>query len=443
MLGGAAVSLGLPPLEAMLNSNGNALAGGEPLPKRYISWFFGNGVVLDRFEPELDGEDWALSEELMPLAAVKDYLTICSGLLNRSTRAQTHHEGMTVFSGWTYVDEGEGQGFYSNAAGPTIDHLISESMAGQTPQSSIHLGISKAQSPADYGTTMHHLSHRGYLQPNTPVLSPTTAWEILFGTFVQPVDDRPVRQSILDACKDDTAALRMRLGSHDQMRLDEHLASIEALQNKLNAAIPVCTLPPDPMNDNTEQVGSEALTLINELMSDLVIYAFACDITRVATVMFLEGAAEPALSEIGHNLSWHETSHRPEMYDDEFHEGILYIMERFGYLLEGMQAVQEPDETNLLDSSIVYCSSDCSSGWQHSIERQPIIIAGHGRGHLKSPGVHYRTMPLIDRDNPQATGNVSDVLLAMLQAFNPDADWIGEENGGGAGSGTPQAEILA
>jgi hypothetical protein len=46
---GGLVGVGLPLLEIMLNSNGTALASGDPLPRQFMTWFFGNGVRLDRF----------------------------------------------------------------------------------------------------------------------------------------------------------------------------------------------------------------------------------------------------------------------------------------------------------------------------------------------------------------------------------------------------------
>src|SRR5687768_5996695 len=102
LLGGTAVAVGLPPLEAMLNDHGDAWAGGSPLPKRFISFMFGNGVQLNRWEPATVGANWALSEQLQPFAPVKDYVTICSGLANLQTSpAITHHEGMPVFSGYS------------------------------------------------------------------------------------------------------------------------------------------------------------------------------------------------------------------------------------------------------------------------------------------------------------------------------------------------------
>jgi hypothetical protein len=51
LLRGAAVSVALPPLEAMLGVNGDALADGTALPTRFGVWFFGNGVRLDRWVP--------------------------------------------------------------------------------------------------------------------------------------------------------------------------------------------------------------------------------------------------------------------------------------------------------------------------------------------------------------------------------------------------------
>ena len=54
-VGGGAFAVGLPLLEAMLTGNGDALAQGAPLPRRFVSWFFGNGVNLDLFEPDAPG----------------------------------------------------------------------------------------------------------------------------------------------------------------------------------------------------------------------------------------------------------------------------------------------------------------------------------------------------------------------------------------------------
>src|SRR5690606_9804070 len=313
-------------------------------PRRYVSWFYGNGFILDRFEPIGTGQNWELNTHMQALSGVKDYLNVVTGLTNRAKQQITHHEGMTVFNGYTMVDIGQGQGFYSNPGGPTIDHLISQTYAGQTPISGVHLGVSKAQSPADHGWTMHALSHRGHLQPNQAITNPSAAWQNLFGAFVQPKDDRELRQHILDSVKEDVATLKSQLGPADNVRLDAHLDSIAELQAKLGTATPVCDLPEDPMFTNNDPLNSEKLTMVNEMMSDLIAYAFACDLTRVATMLFIEGAAEPSLTEIpGNNSSWHQYSHNPGSWyvGGPFDNGQRFMMDRFAYFLNRLKNTLE------------------------------------------------------------------------------------------------------
>ena len=85
---------------------------------------------------------------------------------------------------------------------------------------------------------------------------------------------------------------------------------------------------------------------------------------------------------------------------------------------------------NLLDNTMVFFSSDCSEGWSHSVQKQPIIIAGRGGGYLKTPTAHYASNG----------GNPTDVLLTMLRRFNPAAASVG---GGAPMSTTPFTDILA
>src|SRR5207237_417898 len=47
LLGGIAVSVALPPLEAFMNRNGTAYAGGSAFPTRFGIWFWGNGILPD------------------------------------------------------------------------------------------------------------------------------------------------------------------------------------------------------------------------------------------------------------------------------------------------------------------------------------------------------------------------------------------------------------
>ena len=60
--GGVFSAIALPTLEAMLDSHGTAYAQGQPFPKRFGVFFWGNGVRLARWNPAQTGADWQLSE---------------------------------------------------------------------------------------------------------------------------------------------------------------------------------------------------------------------------------------------------------------------------------------------------------------------------------------------------------------------------------------------
>ena len=445
MAGGAAVSVALPPLEAMMNDHGTALANGEGLPTRFISFFWGNGVMLDRFEPTTQGPDWELTEELAPFAPVKEYVSVLTGIMNRCEDIITHHEGMTAFSGYTFTPAGGG-GFASNFGGPTIDQLIADAIADRftTPIRSMQVQCSKGFSPADNGTTATTISVRGEPGNLTPLYAqtnPVDVWTSIFGEFVPQPDDSALRLSILDAVREDADRLRPRLGAVDNQRLDAHFEGLAELEQKIVAVPPTCDLPTQPTHANGESVNNEQLTLVNQLMSEMIAYAFVCDITRVASNLFLPLAGESVFAESpsGSGSTQHVLSHQG---GESYHEGIVYIMERFSQMLQILGSTPDFDGSNLLDSTIVYGSSDCSIGWSHSIRRQPIILAGTGRGYLVNPGIHYQEIAAADpnANNAPSEGNMSDVLLALLQAFDPGATSVG---GGSAQSNSPLTDILA
>jgi hypothetical protein len=444
MVGGTAVAVGLPPLEAMFNANGTAHADGTGLPIRFMTWCFGDGVRLGQFEPAQTGPNWELSPQLAPLAPVKDYVSVCTGLLNRCENRITHHEGMTAFNGYTFVPLG-GQGFNSDPGGPTIDQVIADAIGPQTPVRAVHVGISKVDSEVDGGTTMQNLSHRGVpgnLVPQPPQRNPQQVWQQLFGEFVPQPDDRDMRQSILDFVRDDAKRIEGRLGMLDRQRLDAHLEGVFELEQKILAAPPSCDLPDLPTETNQNVGGVEPITSVNLAMAELLAYAFVCDITRVATCMFKSGAGEAYFDEIGTGWSHHAASHSNSGGGvTAHHNGVVYVMEKFSEMLQVFQNTEDFGGENLLDTMIVYASSD-SSNYNHRIERQPIVLAGHGRGHLVHPGIHYQTEPWNGSNGGSinSSGNMSDVLLTCLRCFDPEAPSVG---GGAPMSTTPLTEIMA
>lgn len=447
LLGGSFVALGLPLLEVMLDDHGEALADGSPLPTRLVTWFWGDGIYLPTFEPAETGAGFALSESLMPFSGdVRPYLTVCTGLRNRCRPLITHHEGMCVFNGYDIQPFSGPKAFNSHMGGPTIDKLVADAIGGGTPVRSIHVGVDRQTQPAMGGTTLSALSHAGFNQPNLPIVDPTVVWSTLFGNFV-PIDERPLRQGIVSAVKDDLARLQQRLGVVDKAILDEHLESVNTLEQQISALPVLCSAPAQPTETNPK-IELQPLGEVCDIMDELIAVAFRCDITRVATNLFLLGDSLARFWMIGQEAYVHanqNASTGPGNWQQRYTDVVQFCMARIAHLAQRLYDTTTPTGERLLDSTIIYASTDSGPGWTHSLSRQPIVIVGHGRNKLAFPGLHYEATPNTNptAGNPPSTGNTADVLLTVLQAFDESATQVGDLTGPGTppGSNTPLEAI--
>ena len=99
VLAGASVSLALPALESVLGLSDEALADGTAFPRRFGVFFWGNGTLPHRWTPvgEGLGDEWQLSDQLQPLASIKEHLTVVSGLEVRVPNVIPHFSGAAGF----------------------------------------------------------------------------------------------------------------------------------------------------------------------------------------------------------------------------------------------------------------------------------------------------------------------------------------------------------
>lgn len=431
MMGGSAVALALPPLEAMLNANGDALAHGGELPRRMITWFFGNGVALNdpnntgagiRWSPAATGADYELTPQLAPLQNVREYCSVLSGfdIAAAAQHRRGHHDGVAgFFSGYPFIELPPNGGPYaSKFGGPSIDQVAVDAIGGATVIPSVQLAISKRVITSE-GPTLQYISHRGPDQPLTQIFDPREAWERLFGSFTVPDDPtKPVRLNALDAVREDVKRLQAKVGANDRMRLEAHLQSVAQLHQQIDALAPACELPPQPDQTNDDVDGQEQIEAVNRAMSDLVALAFACDITRVASIQFTGSVAYTVFNNLGITMGHHDMTHEAAQ-NENVDAATIFTIEQFAYLLEALMGTPEGDG-NLLDNSCALLGSDAASGLTHAVFDQPCIVAGGGGGRLRHPGVHYRS----------ANGeNTSDILLSCLQTIDPAATSAGDDIG--------------
>src|SRR5262249_41721107 len=156
--------------------------------------------------------------------------------------------------------------------------------------------------------------------------------------------------------KQDVAALKMRVGKADQIRLDAHLASVDQIRKQIEALAPACTLPGMPVESNMDFEGKEPIEEVNIAMTDLIVEAFRCDITRVGSSQFSGSVGYHVFHMLGQDKGHHDMTH--DTNDNEAVDAAtIKTIECFAYLLKRLKDTAEADG-NLLDNSIVLLGSD-------------------------------------------------------------------------------------
>jgi hypothetical protein len=436
LVGGVAVGIGLPPLEAMFNGNGTAHAQGSPLPKRFGVFYWGNGVKLDRWTPANTGTMWTPSLELAPLMPVKEYVNVVSGMNIKTGNERGHHAGTVgILSGAPMISQPHpNAGYASTFSAPSIDQVAAGVIGKTTRFKSLEVGISKRIDSVE-GTTLHYLSHNGPDSANPPEYDPAAVFNRIFGMgftppgmpSTMPVIDvsKVLKKSVLDAVQADIATLKMKVGTADGTRLDQHLDNIRSIENRITTTTTgaggsqaMCSLPTKPTlpaETNSKEAIAERMTA----MTGLIAMALACDQTRVFSIMFTGSVAGTVFWQVGATGGHHDLTHNEPDPQPLVHAATIFTMQQFATLLTALKGIPE-GAGNLLDSCAILASSDTADGKAHSISDYPILVAGRAGGKLAFPSLHYRS--------PNGE-NASMVLMSMLRAVGVPLTTFGAMGG--------------
>lgn len=444
LVGAGSVAVGLPLLEAMLDANGEALAGGDPLPLRFGVWFWGNGSQPGAWAPAAVGPDWQATGLLAGLAPVKDHINVVSGGVLPTLKVRNPHvEGAVGILAAgnpllhaSYNGQNNDWDFLTVPT-PSVDQLAVDTLAGKSPFRTLALGVtpvhtSDAGSVNAPGTAISYISHPAPYVFNPPIMDPSALFMALFGGGIMPGAPDPAalaRVMVLDAVRDDAAALRGRLGKNDRTRLDLHLDGIHELQNRLTTIVmggESCALPQDPGNPASERLRARAF-------AELVALAFACDLNRVVSLEFSSPASHVDYPDIGINsmglgTSFHEYEHQ-NGYNANVLLGLGYFVEVFGDFVAALAALPEAGGS-ILDRCCILGTSDVAGGWDHAMNDYPLFVAGGAGGALKYPGVHATL----------AGDNAARVPFTCLQAVGVPVASFGTDQ---FATSNPVAEILA
>lgn len=419
LLGGAAVCVGLPMLDIFVNDNGDAMANGSAFPCRFGLFFWGNGMIPEKWVPAATGQGnaWELSEQLSPLAPVKEKLTVVTGTNLNIPHVIPHGSGPGGILSGAPITVTNGEEY--TLSQPSIDQVLANEFGNLTRFRSLEVGVQP-------GSRGH--SYNGPNSQNPPEISPIALYQRLFGEdFVEPGDEPIIdpklalRRSVLDAVMEDSSRLQAKVGAVDKQRLEQHFDGIRDLETRLQRLeedppnLASCQRPEMPADEYPSIAGRPPLQEIGAAMSDILAMAFACDQTRIFSLWY----SEP----VGNVLYPNTTSGHHQLTHDEGGEQVQvngitkYIVQSYSDLLQKLDAVPEGDQT-LLDHCAILGTSDVSYGRQHTIDDYPILIGGSADGYYKT-NQHYRSLG----------ENSSTVLLGLLRSQGLNLAEFGVDGG--------------
>ena len=427
-LRGAGTALSLPFLDAMAPRAAAAVA--KP-PVRMACLYFPNGVWPKSWIPEGVGRDFSLPYSLEPLADFRSDINILSGLDKAASRRGDGHYAKTAnFLTGEPVAKTTGKDI--SAGGISMDQLAASRIGHLTPLPSLELAIDPVISGIDsnVGFTRLYGSYISWRSATLPVareINPRFVYERLFGSADgASARDREDFQSLLDMALEDATRLRGRLGRDDQVKLDEYMDSVRAVERRIEFGLkddprewrPELdpNVPPAPSakipRDFREHV---------KLMMDLMVLAFQTDSTRVLSFMFANDVSGRNFSFLdGVSGGHHDMSHHENKDEKikQYQEITRWHASQLAYLLGRLRAIPEGEGT-LLDNSMILFGSSISDGNRHDPNNLPIVLAGNAGGTLPT-GLHIRS----EKNTP-----LCNLYATMMNAMGVGVQEFGDSTG--------------
>ncbi|MBM80972.1 MAG: hypothetical protein CMJ78_10320 [Planctomycetaceae bacterium] len=429
-LQGAGALMALPALEAMLpaaEKSRDATLAKQPVRQAYI--FFANGAIMPDWKPKTAGADYELSKTIKSIEKHRDDFLVFTGLAQDNGRAKGDGPGDHARCASTYLT-GAHPKKTSGAdihVGISVDQLAAKHVGKETRLPSLELGIERGRTAGncDSGYSCAYSSAISWRTATTPMakeINPRAVFERLFGVDDGSAERRAkkalYRKSILDLVANDASKLKTKLGKTDRQKIDEYFASVRELETRIEQAEQAAEQQ-RPDIEVPEGTPGDLVAHIR-LMYDLMALAFQTDTTRITTFMLGNAGSNRAYKMVGVNGGHHHLSHHR---DDSAKVADLqkvdeFLLTQFGYFLEKLKEIKEPNGS-LLDNSMIVYGSGLGDGNRHRHDDLPIILAGRGGGTI-DPGRHIK----FQHETP-----LNNLFMSMLERAGMDVPEFGDANG--------------
>lgn len=426
----------------------HAAFGQAATPKRLLVVFHPMGYLETSFFPTVQGGNLVLGETQKVLEPHKSKLIYLDGLMKtdrpqwydfearKQIRDNEHGSGINgVFTGSRLVPGGD----FADSA--SIDQAVANFVYAQTPTP--FKSIDLAVNAGDGGHA--HAFFVGSGNPVKPMRTAPQAWETLFSKLQTqtpgPADNtaslkfKAQRQRVIDNTRAEFEAVCARIGSQEKRMCDAHLAGILQLESRQKALSTVAASCSKPATPPTEAADTQA-----EIRAriDLIKSAFACNLSRVATLQI--GNADGGVDLPGF-ANQHATTHgagdnpTPQVMADH-KKWDSWWASQWAYLLQQLDSVQEGNGT-MLDNTLILFGSDTTTGQTigvgaHQSYRFPMWLAGGSNFAFKTGralALPYLAYKNYDKDGGKWT-STNAVLVSVARAMGLDISKFGTWDGG-------------
>ncbi|WP_437985783.1 DUF1552 domain-containing protein [Sorangium sp. So ce117] len=396
----------------------NLYAQTVPRITRVAMFGYANGSQYQS-EPTGGERNFVLKPHMAPLEAVRDDILVFKNLTLKRDGGNAHRSAS--FS------------VFGLGARTSIDQEFARFLKDTTPLASLEIAV--GQTSGDGGVIPGLSQVDGRFIPS--VKNPLAAYQriadrISGGGMSMNTPNAAEqallrRQSVLDFVKDDVRSFRGRLGPEEAAKMDFYLESLRTLERDVGGSIPT--------ENSCKQIGSTLLskdTMMNDmpehsrLYLDVMAMAFACNITRVATMMWGGGENNEAVKFGDIDISaWHSVSHGdPDGAPGQQITRLqAYFAGEFRYFIEKLKGLSDGEFSVLDNTAAVLCtqngSSQLGSGQNfaetdHPPQHAPFVVAG-------SCGGAWTTGRLLDAGGR----NHNDVYVSIARAIGMGVTSVG------------------
>ncbi len=411
--------------------------------RRVVFFHTPQGTVLSDYMPTRLASDFALSPILAPLEPFRDRMVVLTGLDNvqpqfNSVGNSHQNANFTLYTGSPFLVQDAAR---VTAGAPSVDQIVAGRIGAETPFSRLDFSIGGSGAAGILRPVESSFFWYGAADPVAYYCDPTVALLRIFGDASRsPADvwaERSRRSSVLDGVLRGFDLMAAGLSGSDRERLQAHAEKVALLERRIATGVGACE--PPRLDDYPPFDPAQDDDISAYVMNDLLVTALSCDHTRVATMHFANQHDHdfPWLwAENGGPIvdrtrfdTWHSVVHadpQPGMWRVYrwYHEVLADLLDRLDTTLDS-------DGLPLLDSTLVVCMSEFSSG-RHWVGGLPCLLLGATGAAAGGRWLDYFDggyHAFVERGGYRAnTANTNQLWTSVLQLLGFDDAYFGHRD---------------